>query len=270
MEVMDRLIRLEGTFNFRDYGGYNAGDGKKVKKGSLYRSDDLSRLTIHDIDLLKKLGINTIIDFRNEFEKSKRPDKIIPGAKYYSLSPESEITSLASSELNTDKKKIDRLLEEDRLGLLDNETDSLKESMLSFVNEKQSQEVYKNMLAILGKREGIVSIQHCRGGKDRTGFGTALVLLLLGVSENDVISDYMLTAKFNKDRNHKRMEEYRQYTNNPRVLQFLQNAMSTREEVIVATIEEMKRLSGGTLNYIQQFLDVSDISVEKFRSYYLE
>lgn len=51
MEVMDRLIRLEGTFNFRDYGGYNAGDGKKVKKGSLYRSDDLSRLTIHDIDL---------------------------------------------------------------------------------------------------------------------------------------------------------------------------------------------------------------------------
>ena len=85
-----------------------------------------------------------------------------------------------------------------------------------------------------------------------------------------MISDYMLTAKFNKDRNHKRMEEYRQYTNNPRVLQFLQNAMSTREEVIVATIEEMKRLSGGTLNYIQQFLDVSDSSVEKFRSYYLE
>ena len=32
MEVKERLIRLEGTFNFRDYGGYNAGDGKKVKK----------------------------------------------------------------------------------------------------------------------------------------------------------------------------------------------------------------------------------------------
>ena len=65
MEVKERLIRLEGTFNFRDYGGYNVGDGKKVKKGCLYRSDDLSRLTIQDIDLLKKLGINTIIDFRN-------------------------------------------------------------------------------------------------------------------------------------------------------------------------------------------------------------
>lgn len=33
MEGKEQLIRLEGTFNFRDYGGYNVGDSKKVKKG---------------------------------------------------------------------------------------------------------------------------------------------------------------------------------------------------------------------------------------------
>jgi protein tyrosine/serine phosphatase len=34
---------------------------------------------------------------------------------------------------------------------------------------------------------------HCMAGKDRTGFGVAIIQLALGVSETDVMADYLLT-----------------------------------------------------------------------------
>jgi hypothetical protein len=45
-----------------------------------------------------------------------------------------------------------------------------------------------------GRREGGGVLVHCRLGKDRTGVFTGLMLRLLGVSEDEVIEDYLLSA----------------------------------------------------------------------------
>src|SRR5918996_443822 len=37
------------------------------------------------------------------------------------------------------------------------------------------------------------TVFHCTAGKDRTGIVAALVLALLGVSEDDIVADYVLT-----------------------------------------------------------------------------
>ena len=40
-----RHVPLEGASNFRDFGGYQTEDGRRVALGNLYRSDQLSGLT---------------------------------------------------------------------------------------------------------------------------------------------------------------------------------------------------------------------------------
>lgn len=267
----DYLIKLTGTFNTRDLGGYLTESGKMIKKRRLIRSDDLFKLTSKDISILSNVyHLNTIIDFRNSNERRKRPDKIIPGAKYYVLTPDDETAVIASSSLNDDRKKIDRLLKLNREGKLKIDKNGLKNGMINFVKEKRSQRLYRKMLDLCIARNDAVVLEHCRGGKDRTGYGTALILLALGVDQEIVVQDYLMTAHYNKERNERRMNEYRQYTQDQAILDYLASAMETREDVIRAGLNEMKRLAGTPVNYIEQVLGFDSEKIAYMRQMYLE
>lgn len=229
LQKQDHLIKLQGTFNTRDLGGYQTQSGQIIKNKRLIRSDDLYKLTEKDIDILvNDYHLNTIIDFRNANERKKRPDKYIPGAKYYNLSPDDETSVIASSSLNDDRKKIDHLIALNKEGKLHLDTDGLKKGMIKFVTDPASQHIYREMLELCISRPDAVVLEHCRGGKDRTGYGTALILLTLDVDTKTVIKDYMMTAHYNKQRNHRRMDEYRRYTNDPLILRYLESAMATK------------------------------------------
>lgn len=79
----DHLIKLNGTFNTRDLGGYSTISGKIIKSKRLLRSDDLYKLTSSDINVLvDDYHLNTIIDFRNSNERqndltNSSPEQII-------------------------------------------------------------------------------------------------------------------------------------------------------------------------------------------------
>ena len=51
----NRVIPLEGTFNTRDFGGYQEFGGKYVKWGLFYRSDALHKISEEDILVLKNV-----------------------------------------------------------------------------------------------------------------------------------------------------------------------------------------------------------------------
>jgi len=62
-------------FNFRDLGGYQTIDGRRVKWGKIFRSDHLSGLTDRDLVFLQRLKIQCVCDFRTLTEVRKRPDR---------------------------------------------------------------------------------------------------------------------------------------------------------------------------------------------------
>ena len=70
----DRLIPLDGAFNFRDLGGYPAAGGRITRWGTLFRSDTLHELSSSDVDTLRSLGLTTVIDLRTprELERTGR------------------------------------------------------------------------------------------------------------------------------------------------------------------------------------------------------
>lgn len=64
METPARLLPLTGAFNFRDLGGYPGLEGRTTRWGLLFRSDTLHELTGSDIEVLRSLGLATVIDLR--------------------------------------------------------------------------------------------------------------------------------------------------------------------------------------------------------------
>src|SRR5690349_1388729 len=64
----DRHVSFEACFNFRDLGGYATSDGHEVRRGSLYRSDSLHRLSNRDLDTFAALGIRAVVDLRTSEE----------------------------------------------------------------------------------------------------------------------------------------------------------------------------------------------------------
>jgi protein-tyrosine phosphatase len=73
--IGERRVQLEGGVNFRDLGGYRTIEGRRVKWGQLFRSDNLGRLTDRDVNYLQKMGIRLVCDFRTPAEIKKLPDR---------------------------------------------------------------------------------------------------------------------------------------------------------------------------------------------------
>ncbi|MEE9380086.1 MAG: tyrosine-protein phosphatase, partial [Hyphomonadaceae bacterium] len=77
----ERIIGLNGQPNFRDIGGYETRDGRKIKSGLVYRSGELPKLTDEDVETLRELGIKTVINFLTPGEiewrgKDRLPDGV--------------------------------------------------------------------------------------------------------------------------------------------------------------------------------------------------
>ena len=66
--TQQRILDLVGAYNFRDLGGYPTTDGRRTRWGRVFRSDTLQELTDTDINVLRQLGLATIVDLRTPTE----------------------------------------------------------------------------------------------------------------------------------------------------------------------------------------------------------
>lgn len=271
---MSKIIKLEGTFNTRDIGGIVNTEGKKVRTGLMIRSDALNTLTPKDIAYFENIKLKTIVDFRGKKEIEKAPDVNIAGVQTIPLSPNAEVAAMASGNIVDDKKKIDVLLKEastkEGQKRLQKRMDEMVVQMRELVNTPYANQQYSKFLDILIDADNLPLLHHCRGGKDRTGFATMITLFALDVSIEEVKKDYMLTKDCMTNRNEKRMDEYRTYTDNPIVLEYLSGLMSTKEIYFDAAIEEMIKLAGSIDMYLESYLLLTKEKKEKMKSIFLE
>jgi len=271
---MERIIKLEGTFNTRDMGGIKNKDGRTVQFNKMIRSDALNTLTANDVAILEEKGIKTIVDFRGKSEVEKAPDVKIAGAQEINLSPNAEVANIASGNIVDDKKKIDALLkatstEEGRQKLL-SRLDEMAEQMRELVAGEYANQQYTKFVNLLTDSENLPLLHHCKGGKDRTGFAAMITLFILDVDVEEVKKDYMLTKECMAERNEKRMDEYRAYTDNAVVLEYLSGLMQTKEIYFDAAITEMEKLAGSVDAYLTKYLDVTPEKKAKIQALFLD
>ncbi|MEV7958137.1 tyrosine-protein phosphatase [Streptomyces sp. NPDC087532] len=171
---MNRHIAFERLHNFRDMGGYRAEGGRQVRWGRLYRSDSLGKLRDEDWDRFLGLGVRTVIDLRYDWEiaaEGRVPDA--PGLRYHHLSIEHRPYDQAAlgPGVETGRFLADRYTEVAHDGVAE----------------------LRRALDVIATEDSAPAVFHCASGKDRTGLLAALVLSLLGVSEDDIVTDFTLT-----------------------------------------------------------------------------
>lgn len=108
-------------------------------------------------------------------------------------------------------------------------------------------------------------VQHCRGGKDRTGFGVAVILLALGVSEEDIIYDYELTSKYRADRNERKMNVYRQYTDDEQTLTLLSTMQQAKGIYMKKALDEMRNKYESKEKYLSEVLGINEKVKQQLR-----
>lgn len=272
---MERVIRLEGANNFRDMGGYAAAGGKHVRWGQLYRSDHFATLTDGDMEALGALGIRTVMDFRSNGERAQYPDRFIP-ARVIVLDPSSATAehaaqaSVGTQKLEDENRQLVAMAEGFDPEAFLPENSPIYNMYRTLVTSEASVAAYREMLRLLALPETPPVVMHCRGGKDRTGYGAALVLHLLGVARQDIVDDYLLTGKLRTERNNMKMAQYRQLTSDERVLEYLYSLIDTKPEFIEASFIEMEKTAGSVDAYMKNTLHADESLVAALRSLYLE
>ncbi|MDR3139946.1 MAG: tyrosine-protein phosphatase [Treponema sp.] len=275
--ALERRIPLEGSFNCRDLGGYPGDGSRTVRWGRVFRSDALHALTEKDRRRLESLGIRRVIDLRSPGEAEKYPDILPAGAVYENINPQASLAQQAGSLREDDRGKVEKLkgLAETPEGrdFLVNNKNAMASQMRALVKSPGAIAAYRRFFSSLAG--GGPLIFHCQGGKDRTGLAALLFLLVLGVDRRIAREDYLLTREMNRERNRRRMDEYRRYTDHPLVLEYLEGLMDTREEYIDAALEEMDRLSQGASplapgGYLRVSLGLGEKEIDTLRALYLE
>ena len=176
-----RHLNLAGASNFRDLGGYPARDGRAVRWRQIFRSNHLGHLTGEDAAVLRKLGVKSAFDFRGTEERTAA----ICG-----------LTEIAVHSLPIEPTVVatlrERLVERAALSTAD-ALEVMRDSYRNYV--RYSTPSFRALFAHLIEDHAPLVI-HCTAGKDRTGFACALILHTLGVPDDLIAEDYLLTNRF--------------------------------------------------------------------------
>ncbi|MEP6784295.1 MAG: tyrosine-protein phosphatase [Sphingomonadales bacterium] len=180
--MIDRVLPFTGIHNFRDYGGYRTSDGHLVS-GKLFRSGQHHSATAEDLAGIDQLGLDTIIDLRGDSERRRYPCARSMGFAAQVLFADGETAGaggaahvVAARDVKTEDDAFAAMVD-----------------LYTFMpNRPNLQIVFRHYFTSLVGRDG-ANLIHCFAGKDRTGLAVALLHRLLGVHEDDVMADYLLT-----------------------------------------------------------------------------
>ena len=157
-DTTPRWIRVPGTTNVRDVGGWPVPGGRRVRQGVIYRGSEMNRhIEIADEGrrvLEDELGIRTDLDLR-----SSKEDGVV-------------LDSRKVQWINVPIRPYGDIL-------CDDERDT---------------QGFRDVFGVLATAENYPIYFHCWGGADRGGTVAFLLGALLGQSMESLIRDYELTS----------------------------------------------------------------------------
>jgi protein-tyrosine phosphatase len=155
---------IAGLLNFRDVGGLPVRGGGRIAFGRLYRSYSLSGLGPAGMAGVRALGLSAVLDLRDEYELEHWP---------YDLG-DPAIARIHTPVLG------DLGAPADQLGLYRHMIETCGPGVTGAVR-------------VIARTEALPVLVHCAVGKDRTGVTVGLALTAVGVPDEAVIGDFLLS-----------------------------------------------------------------------------
>ena len=128
---------------------------------------------------------------------------------------------------------------------------------------------FKELIKIIENPKNLAVLQHCTSGKDRTGLGSALILLLLGVPEEKVIEDYMLSNEYRKGENHRILQIYEKHVSNETIKELIEGILGVKKKFIELSLNKIKDTYGSYETYFLKEYGLTKEKIEFLRNEYL-
>ena len=244
------MLELEEGINFRELGGYLTEDGRKIKWHKLLRCGSMAQLTKNDVDYLDQYGVRYIIDLRSPEESNYSPDKYPDKAQYFQDTVYPFSFSLFKN-----------------LGM-----DFGRQTYLQMLLDPHAQAAYRKMFNVLleNDKEGESVVFHCTAGKDRTGVAAFLILSALGVSEKQIVEDYLYTNLFFDNYSSETINDALESESQTEIAQRLNSKTAVIAETIEVLPKACRVVSGSVEKFLEEKLGMTKAKIERLQELYLE
>ncbi len=168
-----RRVDWEGCANVRDLGGLQTVDGRETAPGAVVRGDTPDNLTPAGWGALLAHGIRTIVDLRNDDERTA--DAARPAA-------------IATVQIPLDGVEDTEFWSEWGTG------PQFGTPLYYLPHLERFPERNARAIAAVAQAEPGGVLIHCVGGRDRAGQISMLLLALAGVAPEEIAADYLLSG----------------------------------------------------------------------------
>lgn len=242
--------------NFRDIGHVLTNDNRTVVSGQFLRSGEVVSLSNEDKETLAKTyGVKWIVDFRSEDEVSEKPDDDIQGARYVSIDILGDVGNQGSSMADFIA------------------TDYNPETMMltiyeELVTSKSAQKGYSEFLNLIMDYPNEPVLFHCFAGKDRTGFGAALILASLDVPMDTIVHDYLATNESRKEVNKELLKEMASQGVSTGKLEDMNTMLTVNDMYLKHAFDTIDKEYGSFESYVTNILGMKHTFFEDMKARY--
>jgi len=127
---------------------------------------------------------------------------------------------------------------------------------------------YRQFVQAVLAAEGKPVLWHCTAGKDRTGVGAAIILRLLGVADEIIINDYLLSRKYVDQL--RRLKLFLRITRGKKAVEIVNTLLLVDRSWIQAAFETIDKQWGSFDQYVSEVLDLTAGDIAQLRGTLLD
>ena len=263
MKEPGAAIPIPGVPNLRDLGGWPTGGGGRVRHGLLYRAAEPFTLGDEGRAEFAALGIRTVYDFRSEAECERKPDTVPDGARRVLVDVMADSKHGAPvhvAQLLENPQQADELLANGKSVFL------FERGYRELVDLPSAHVKYREFFTGLADAANRPALIHCTTGKDRTGWAAASLLMVLGVSDDDVMRDYLLTNKELMPVLQTVLDKFAAAGGDP---ELLLPVIGVESDYLDAALDEMHAKYGSIECYFEEALDMATADQQGLRDIFV-
>ncbi|KRM90198.1 tyrosine-protein phosphatase [Fructilactobacillus florum] len=260
-----RVLPLDSVDNPRELGGYETRDGHRVKWQKLIRTGSLGRLTATDLNYLEAYGVRADVDLRSKPEVNAAGDQLANSNIVYHFTP---VFNEDRTDNSQDPRDFRKLLENDpHYG-----HDHMVNTYVQMISKKEPRQAFYRLFQTLLNNDQAEDaiLFHCTAGKDRTGMAAVFILAALGVDEETIKHDYLLTNEVVRDIIEQKVADVKQAGFSDQAAENLRALYCVDIDYLNAALAEIKQRYGSMDNFLHQGIGLSTADLTKLRQLYLE
>jgi len=246
--------------NLRELGGLPTDDGRTVRRGLFYRGSSLVGLSAQERALVDAMGLRFVLDLRAAGEASGKADYLAEGTDYQRIGG---MRFEDGSEVDFSPEAIAKFEQMDP-NLFEDGT--FMERL--YVNMAFDNPALQTLVEHVASGEVPVYF-HCTAGKDRTGVSALVVNLLLGVTHEAIMGDFLLTNEYRRSIIEAVADNLPPDTP-PEIIERWQKANGVNESDLLAVMRAIDERYGSVEAYFQGEYGIDGQALAALRDRYLE